>query len=264
VAIAPGRRAVVTGGASGFGLAIGRRLVAADARVALLDVDAMALAAARDALGEAVLALPTDVRDGEAVRAAIGSAVGAFGGLDTLVVSAGVIHIKPLVEVTEADWDGTLDVNLRGAFLAIQAAAPHLVACGRGRGRIVAISSDAGRRGFAWISAYSASKFGLIGLVESVAVELAEHGVTVNAVCPVGAPDTGMGRQVLDWKVGRTGRTADEVVAAAARTNPLGRNATPDDVADAACFFLGEEARFLTGVALDVDGGAHLGFIPGA
>ena len=145
----------------------------------------------------------------------------------------------------------------------MQAAAPHLVAAGPGRGRIVAISSDAGRRGFSWIPAYTASKFGLVGLVESVAVELAEHGVTVNAVCPVGAPGTGMGRQVLDWKVGATGKAPDEILAAAARTNPLGRNATEADVAAAVLHFISDEAGFLTGVALDVDGGAHLGFLPG-
>jgi NAD(P)-dependent dehydrogenase (short-subunit alcohol dehydrogenase family) len=167
-----------------------------------------------------------------------------------------------LADVTEADWDRTLDVNLKGALLTIQAAAPHIIAAGT-RGRIVAISSDAGKRGFSWIQAYSASKFGLIGLVESVAVELAESGATVNAVCPVGAPDTGMGREVLDYKVRATGKSAAQVGAVAARSNPLGRNAAPGDVVSAIEFFLSDEAGFLTGVALDVDGGAHLGFLPG-
>ena len=262
--IAPGRRALVTGGASGFGLEIARRLARAHARVAVVDLSEAALEGARGELGPALLAIRADVRDGDQVREAVAHAAEAFGGLDTLVISAGIIHIKPLAEVTEADWDSTLDVNLKGAFLAMQAAAPHLVAAGPGRGRIVAISSDAGRRGFSWIAAYTASKFGLVGLVESVAVELAEHGVTVNAVCPVGAPGTGMGRQVLDWKVRATGKAADEVTAAAARTNPLGRNATEADVAAAVAFFISDEAAFLTGVALDVDGGAHLGFLPGA
>jgi meso-butanediol dehydrogenase / (S,S)-butanediol dehydrogenase / diacetyl reductase len=263
MAIAPDRRALVTGGASGFGLEIARRLVAVGAQVALVDISGDALAVASDELGQAALPLRADVRNPGEVRNAVDAAVSAMGGLDTLVISAGIIHIKPLAEVSESDWDLTLDVNLKGAFLAIQAAAPHLVACGRGRGRIVAISSDAGRRGFSWISAYTASKFGLIGLVESVAVELAEAGTTVNAVCPVGAPGTGMGRQVLDWKVRATGRSEDEITASAARTNPLGRNASAADVAAAACFFLSDEAAFLTGVALDVDGGAHLGFLPG-
>lgn len=261
--IAAGRRALITGGGSGFGLEIARRLVRAGARVAVLDVSEAALERAREELGAALLPIRADVRDGGQVRDAVELTAETFGGLDTLVVSAGIIHIKPLAEVTEADWDSTLDINLKGAFLAMQAAAPYLVAAGHGRGRIVAISSDAGRRGFSWIAAYTASKFGLVGLVESVAVELAEGGVTVNVVCPVGAPGTGMGRQVLDWKVRATGNEADEVVAAAARTNPLGRNASEADVASAVAWFISDEASFLTGVALDIDGGAHLGFLPG-
>jgi NAD(P)-dependent dehydrogenase (short-subunit alcohol dehydrogenase family) len=263
MSIASGRRALITGGASGFGLETARRLLAARAQVAIADASTAALAAARDELGDAVLAIPCDVRSPALMAGAVQAAVDRFGGLDTLVISAGIIHLKPLAEVTETDWDTTLDVNLKGAFLAIQAAAPHLVAAGQGRGRIVAIGSDASKRGFAWIAAYTASKFGLVGLVESVAVELAPQGVTVNAVCPVGAPGTGMGRQVLDWKMAATGRSAEEIEAAAARAYPLGRNATSADVAGAVLWFLSEDAAFITGVALDVDGGAHLGFVPG-
>jgi meso-butanediol dehydrogenase/(S,S)-butanediol dehydrogenase/diacetyl reductase len=257
-----GRRALITGGASGLGLAIARRMVEDGARVAIADVSAATLARATDSLGGPHLGISCDVRSPDAVQATVGQTVAAFGSLDTLVVSAGVIHIKPLAEVSEADWDLTLDVNLKGAFLAMQAAAPHLVESGRGR--MIAISSDAGKRGFSWINAYCASKFGLVGLVESMAVELAPHRVTVNAVCPVGAPSTGMGRQVLDWKVQATGRTPEQVLAAAARTNPVGRNATEADVVEAVMFLLGDGASFLTGLALDIDGGAHLGFLPGA
>lgn len=260
MAIAEGRRALVTGGAAGFGRLIAARLRAAGAGVALLDLPGDRLDAAAGELG--AHACPADVRDGASVRAAVEAATGALGGLDTVVHSAGVIHIKPLEDVTEADWDLTLDVNLRGAFLVSQAVAPALRASGRGR--MVAIASDAGKRGFAWIQAYTASKFGLVGLVESLAVELAPDGVTVNCVCPVGCPTTSMGQQVLDWKVRTAGHTPDEIMASTARTNPLGRNATEADVADAVLFFLSDEAAFLTGVALDVDGGAHLGFMPGA
>ncbi len=256
------RRVLVTGGASGFGLAIARQLLGEGAEVAIADQSAAAIDAAVAAADGALLGVRCDVRSAEQVRAAVDATVAAFGGLDTLVVSAGVIHIKALTDVSEPDWDLTLDVNLKGAFLAMQAAAPHLVQSGRGR--IVAISSDAGKRGFSWIAAYSASKFGLIGLVESVAVELAPHQVTVNAVCPVGAPSTGMGRQVLGWKVQATGRAPDDVLAAAARTNPLGRNATEADVVAAISFLLSDGASFLTGLSLDIDGGAHLGFLPGA
>jgi NAD(P)-dependent dehydrogenase (short-subunit alcohol dehydrogenase family) len=260
--IAPERKALVTGGASGFGLDVARRLRAASAEVTLVDVSDERLASARDELGGPTLALRADVRSPEAIAGAVEQAASAFGGLDTLVISAGVIHIKPLEDVTEEDWDLTLDVNLKGAFLAAQAAAPHLRASGRGR--IVAISSDAGRRGFSWIQAYNASKFGLVGVIESIAVELAPDGVTANTVCPVGCPTTAMGQDVLDWKIRRAGATAEEIMAATARTNPVGRNATEADVAEAVMFFISDEASFLTGVALDVDGGAHLGFFPGA
>ena len=255
------RRALVVGGASGLGLAIARQLVDDGVRVAIADIAAGALQDAAASLGTDAVAVTCDVRSVSQVRVMVDAVVRDLGGLDILVLSAGVIHIKPLVEVTEEDWDVTLDVNLKGAFLVMQAATPHLVASGHGR--IVAISSDAGKRGFSWIGAYCASKFGLIGLVESVAVELAPHGVTVNAVCPVGAPSTGMGQQVLDWKVRATGRSAGEVLAAAARTNPVGRNATEADVTAAVRFLVSDEASFLTGLALDIDGGAHLGFLPG-
>jgi len=260
--IAPDRKTVVTGGASGFGLEIARRLHASGARVALLDLPSDRLTAACSELGVATLELPADVRFPEQVREAVDHAAATFGGLDTLVVSAGVIHIKPLEEVTERDWDSTLDVNLKGAFFSIQAAAAPLRQSGRGR--VVGISSDAGRRGFAWIQAYNASKFGLIGLLESFAVELSEDQVTVNCVAPVGCPTTGMGEQVLDWKIQRSNSTPDEIRRQTARLNPLGRNATEADIADATMFFISDEAAFLTGVTLDVDGGAHLGVFPGA
>jgi NAD(P)-dependent dehydrogenase (short-subunit alcohol dehydrogenase family) len=114
------------------------------------------------------------------------------------------------------------------------------------------------------LQAYTASKFGLIGLIESLAVELAADQVTANCVCPVGCPTTGMGRDVLDWKTSHTRSSAEEIVATTARMNPLGRNATETDVADAVMFLISEQASFLTGVSLDVDGGAHLGVMPGA
>jgi NAD(P)-dependent dehydrogenase (short-subunit alcohol dehydrogenase family) len=259
--LAPGRRALVTGGASGIGFAIARRLADEGARVALLDLPGDRLDAAAADIGDVALAAPADVRSRDQVGAAVAAADAAFGGLDTLVACAGVIHVKPLADVTEADWDTTLDINLKGAFLSCQAAAPALTESGRGR--IVMISSDAGRRGVPLLQAYSASKFGLIGLAEALAAELAPT-VTVNCVCPVGVPTTGMGVQLLDWKTGHTGQTAGEVLSGIARGLPLGRNATEADIADAVLFLISEQAGFITGVALDVDGGASLNALPGA
>jgi meso-butanediol dehydrogenase / (S,S)-butanediol dehydrogenase / diacetyl reductase len=260
--IAPDRKALVTGGASGFGLGIARRLADSGARVMIADVAAGQLreATQQDAR---LVPLELDVTDADAVRAAVRRAEDELGGLDTLVCSAGVIHVKPLAEVTEADWDLTLDVNLKGAFLVSQAAAPALGASGRGR--IVAVSSDAGRRGYPWIQAYTASKFGLIGLIESIAVELAPNGVTVNCVCPASCPTTGMGRSLTAWKARVSGKSEAEVLASIAASLPLGRYVHEEDVVSAMAYLISDEASFLTGIAIDIDGGEHLGgFIPGA
>lgn len=256
-----GRRVVITGAASGFGRAVATRLHEAGDSVALLDLDEAGIDRLARGLGANVVHQRCDVRSPAGVRSAVEAAATAFGGLDALVVSAGVIHFKPLADVTEADWDLTLDVNLKGAFLACQAAAPHLAASGRGR--MVLISSDAGRRGAPNIQAYASSKFGMIGLTESLAAELAPTGVTVNAVCPVACPTTGMGEQVLAWKSEARQVTPADVAVTAARGNPLGRNATEADVVGAIEYLLSDAASFLTGVALDIDGGLHLGSLPG-
>jgi NAD(P)-dependent dehydrogenase (short-subunit alcohol dehydrogenase family) len=168
-----------------------------------------------------------------------------------------VIHVKRLEEVSEEDWDRTLDINLKGAFLVSQAAAGPLRESGRGR--IVAVSSDAGRRGYPWITAYTASKFGLIGLCESLASELAPDKVTVNCVCPASCPTTGMGRELTAWKAAAAGKSEVEVLESIAESFPLGRYVSEDDVVSALMYLISDEAGFLTGVAIDIDGGEHLG-----
>jgi NAD(P)-dependent dehydrogenase (short-subunit alcohol dehydrogenase family) len=259
--VAQDRKALVTGGASGFGREIARTLKAAGAAVAVVDLNAESAEETAAELGDGALGIGADVRSAADVRAAVDRAVEAFGGLDTLVISAGVFHMADFEEVTEEDWDRTLDVNLKGAFLATQAAMPHLRASGRGR--VVMISSDAGKRGFAAIAPYTASKFGLNGLMESVAAEVAADNVTVNTLCPVGCPTTGMGQAVLAEKIKLTGDSPETIMARAAATNPLGRNVVESDVADAVLFLVSEHSSFITGVALDVDGGASLGSVPG-
>jgi meso-butanediol dehydrogenase/(S,S)-butanediol dehydrogenase/diacetyl reductase len=258
--IASDRCVLVTGGASGFGLATAKALVEHGARVVISDVDESRLrqSAAHD---PGLHPIAFDVRRPDEVAAGVAAAREHLGGLDTLVICAGVIHVKPIDEVTEADWDLTLDVNLKGAFFVTQAAAPALR--DSGRGRIVAIASDAARRGYAWLEAYVASKFGLVGLCESLAVELAPSRVTVNTVLPASCPTTGMGQMLLKLKAEVTGRTEQEVLASIASSFPLGRYVDEADVVNAILYFISEDAGFLTGVALDIDGGEHLGYTPG-
>ncbi len=258
--VAENRKALITGGASGFGREIARTLKAAGAAVAVVDVNAERAEETAAELGSDAIGIGADVRSASDVRAAVDRTVDAFGGLDTLVVSAGVFHMGELDTVTEEEWDRTLDVNLKGAFLVTQAAMPHLRQSGRGR--VVMISSDAGQRGFAELAPYTASKFGLNGLMESVAAEVAADSVTVNTLCPVGCPTTGMGQEVLAEKIRRVGGTPEEIMSKAAATNPLGRNVLETDVADAVLFLVSEHSSFITGVALDIDGGASLGSVP--
>lgn len=258
--VAPGRKALVTGAASGIGLEVARSLVRAGVDVAMLDVNQELLDEAAAEVGDGARAISVDVRSPGEVRSAVDRARTELGGLDTVVICAGVIHVKPLEEVTEEDWDQTMDVNIKGAFFVCQAAAPALR--DSRRGRIVMISSDAGKRGVPWLHAYSASKFGVVAITESIAAELAPE-VTVNSICPVGVPTTGMGQLLVAWKSEATGESAPDVLSGIARSIPLARNATTTDVAEAVLFFVSDAASFITGVALDVDGGSRLNVIPG-
>ena len=250
------RRVLITGGASGFGLAIAEALLIQQARVAIGDINSQRLQDVFQDLGNTdnILPLELDVTSPASVKSAVAVCQKTFGGLDTLINSAGVIHFAPLAEIRESDWDRVVDVNLKGSFLCSQAAAPLLCESGR-RGRIVNIGSDAAKIGCPMIVSYCAAKFGVIGLTKALAAELAPYEVTVNCVCPVGVSTTGMGQTVLDWKVGATGQKTDEILAEIAAGIPLKRNATVADVVNAVMFFLSDESAFLTGVALDVDGG---------
>jgi NAD(P)-dependent dehydrogenase (short-subunit alcohol dehydrogenase family) len=249
-----GVKILITGGASGFGLACAKALLDENARVAVCDIDEGQLRRAQaDLMPAQALSIPMDVSSSSSVRAGVTKVAVEFGGLDCLVNSAGIIHVAPLVEITEQEWDRVLAVNLKGAFLCSQAVAPYL--CKSSRGRIVNIASDAAKIGFPLICHYTAAKAGLAGLGRGLAAELAAHQITVNTICPVGAPDTGMGQQLLRWKTKSSGLTDAQVRASAAQGNPLGRNCEVADVVNAVLFFLSSASGFLTGQSLDVDGG---------
>jgi NAD(P)-dependent dehydrogenase (short-subunit alcohol dehydrogenase family) len=209
------------------------------------DIDEAALARARSALSSPRLrAAALDVTRRESVEAAVGLARREFGGLDTLVNCA------------------ILAVNLKGVYLCCKAAAPVLSESGRGR--IVNLSSDAGKKGFPLISAYCASKFAVIGFSKAIAGELAPCGVTVNCVCPTGVTATGMGQQILRWLSEESGRPAGEILAAREQSVPVGRMGDVADVVNAVMFFLSDASGFITGETLNVDGGVlGAGVVPG-
>ena len=197
--ITPGRRALVTGGASGIGLGAARRLREFGARVALADLPrALERLSPTDAADFVPIAM--DVTDDASVARGVAEANARLGGLDTLVNSAGVFQFRAIENIATAEWDRILDVNLKGTFLVMREAMPHLKASGAGR--IVNIASDAGKRGFALLAAYCASKFGVVGLTQAVAAEVAPHKVRVNAVCPGTVAETQMGKVVIDQKSG--------------------------------------------------------------
>ena len=243
-----GRPVLVTGAASGIGEATATRLVREGAAVALVDRDADRLTALADGLakGGRVLALPGDVGDEGAVQAAIAATVGAFGGLRGLVTSAGIFDpgdMQPLAGVELAAFERTLRVNLIGTFLYAKYALPHLVAQG---GAIVTIASTAGIRGHGFGSGYTASKGGVVALTRLLAEQYGPQQVRANCICP-GATDTPMTGGAF-----REGEMAERTK----RGIPLHRIAQPREIGDVACFLLSDDASYVNGQVLAVDGGA--------
>jgi NAD(P)-dependent dehydrogenase (short-subunit alcohol dehydrogenase family) len=250
-----GRRALVTGAARGIGLATARRFCEEGAAVALSDASAADVTVAADALaaeGWVAVAVPFDVTDERAVSAGFAEARERLGGLDVHVANAGRFHVSRFVDTELADFRAILDVNLVGAFLCLREAG-RLFREQR-RGVILATASQAGLHGYRGQAAYGASKFGLVGLVEVLAKELAPHGVRVAAVNP-GFIDTAMGDQVVAGIVQRTGATEPAAREAVIDTIPLGRPGTPEEVADAFVFLASDLARYVSGAKLVVDGG---------
>jgi NAD(P)-dependent dehydrogenase (short-subunit alcohol dehydrogenase family) len=239
-----GRRGIITGGASGIGLACARRLLAEGAQVAVLDARADALSGAAGA-GAATVAC--DVRDPDAVAQAVSRAAGLLDGpADVLVNAAGVYRIAPLLGLTPGEWDDVLAVNLRGTFLAGRTVAAALIAAGR-PGAIVNVSSTAGLVADAAEPSahYNASKAAVLALTRQMAAEWAPHRIRANAVCP-GVIDTPMLRLMDDPAAG----------AAYLQTGvPQRRLGSADEVAAVIVFLASDDASYLTGAAVPVDGG---------
>jgi 3-oxoacyl-[acyl-carrier protein] reductase len=239
------RIAIVTGAGSGMGEAIAHTYAREGARVAVLDVNEQAANKVASAIGANALAVACDVTNKADIARAVEMTEKKFGVTDILVNNAGVAHVnKPLMEIDEREYDRVFDVNVKGLFMFIQAVVPAMRQ--KGGGVIVNIGSTAGLRPRPGLSAYNATKGAVHNLTKTLAVELAPDKIRVCAIAPV-ATDT----PLLPTFLGPAPGQREKFIA----TVPLGRLATSQDIADAALFLASQDAKFLTGNIMEVDGG---------
>ncbi len=239
-----GKHALVTGAGRGIGLAIASALAREGAAIAVADLDADRAKSAAAGIGEQggrAIAIIADVADPASVKAMVRTALDAFGRLDILVNNAGIGGSTPFLETTIEEWRRILDVNLTGAFLVAQAVAREMTKHG---GKIVNIVSLSGQRGGHGRAAYGSAKAGLELLTKVMAVELAEHGISVNAIAP-GPIETEIARFMHD----------EATRAAYHYLVPMNRYGTPEEIAEAAVFLCSDESRYVQGHTLNVDGG---------
>ena len=251
-----GRVAIVTGAAAGIGAAIARAFVDEGARVVVADRNLAAATRTAAALGEAALAFDVDVTQEAQVHALVQAARSRFGRIDILVNNAGIIRKAFVRDMTEALWDAVVDVNLKATFLCSKAVLPAMIDARRGR--IINIASIAAKVGEPTASAYSAAKWGVLGFTRSLALEVAQYDILVNAICPGPIP-TALGQQ--GWRDGAEvqGVALDAVMARVNSRSPLGRLGTTAQVAKMAVFVASDDCDFTTGAAFNVDGGIVMG-----
>jgi NAD(P)-dependent dehydrogenase (short-subunit alcohol dehydrogenase family) len=245
------RVAVVTGGGAGMGFAIAQHLARRGDRVVVIDLKAdVAEQAAASIVAEGGVAIGcgADVSDRAAVAAAYERTRAELGPIEILVTSAGIDEFGPFTEITVETWQKIIDVNLTGTFHCIQLAIPDMLEAGFGR--ILTISSSSAQSGAKKMAHYVASKGGVMGLTKALAVEYARSGITVNTI-PPGFIDTPMARRAEE-----RGDLPDMDVVAA--HSPMGRAGTPDDIGVAAAFITSDEAGYITGQSINVNGGLYL------
>ena len=246
-----GHHALITGGGTGIGAAIAARLSEMGARITVVGRRPEPLEEVADGL-DGAQPVPFDVTDEAAVEEGLKTATERFGPVDVLINNAGAADSSPFTRTTPDAWRAMLDVNLTGAFLMSRAVLPGMVE--RGWGRIVSIASTAGLKGYAYVAAYCAAKHGVIGMTRSLALEVAQKGVTVNAVCP-GYTETELLSESVENIVDKTGVSEDEARAQLLESNPQGRFVSPEEVAEAATWLMSSNAGAITGQAIVVAGG---------
>jgi NAD(P)-dependent dehydrogenase (short-subunit alcohol dehydrogenase family) len=257
-----GRTVLITGAAGGIGAACARRLAADGAKLVLADLDGAGVEKLAAELGQ--VAVKADVSLPQDITRIVDEPYRRWGRLDVLFNNAGVIRVQPMLEVTEAEWDRVMDVNLRAVFFVLQAAARRmldqdLMPESELRGKLIQTASIASYRGGNHLmTPYSASKAGVVSLTRSAAQVLAPDRITSNCVCP-GAVETAMWEQIdREWGA-LEGLGQGEVWKRRIRNIPLGRPERPEDVANVVAFLAGPDSDYMTGQALNVDGGIVMG-----
>ncbi len=248
-----GKVAIITGGAQGIGEAIVRAYAAEGAKVVIADIALAKADALAKELGGNTMGLTLDVRDMKQIEAAVAKTVIQFGSLDILVNNAAIFDMGPLVDVTEASFDRQFAINVKGLFFMLQAAARQMLKQGQG-GKIINMSSQAGRRGEALVSVYCATKAAVISITQSAALAFAKDGITVNAIAP-GVVDTPMWDEVDALFAKYEGRKIGEKKRLVGEAVPMGRMGRPSDYGGAAVFLASSDADYITAQTLNVDGG---------
>ena len=270
-----GKVALITGGARGQGRSHAVTLAREGAEIVICDIgrdvptvpypmgtstQMQETVRLVEELDHRCLAIEADVRDAQQIRGVVDRTIAEFGKLDILVANAGIFSFSTIAEMSDQTWNEMIDTNLKGVFHCLRAVVPHMI--GRGYGRIVATSSMAGRAGFGNIGHYAAAKWGVIGLVKSLAMEVAPHGITVNAVCPT-MVNTDMIHNDAAYRlfVPEIEQPTDEQTRESfASLNPIPVPwVEPQDVSNAIAYLVSDDARYVTGDAMPVAAGMNAG-----